>query len=84
MTLQGETDFKKIQLNFCGFENNNCNNIDKETVDLVLQKLRDEVTEKVRRDLDDLFDAFVSDVGQISQSSTVQNGSLQLSSAINR
>ena len=84
MTLQGETDFKNIELNFCGFENNNCNNIDKETVDLVLQKLRDEVTEKVRRDLDDLFDAFVSDVGQISQSSTVQNGSLQLSSAINR
>ena len=67
-----------------GFHGNNGNNIDKETANLVLQKLREEVTEKVRRDLDDLFDAFVSDVEQISQSSTVQNGSLQLSSAINR
>ena len=67
-----------------GFHGNNSNNIDKETANLVLQKLREEVTEKVRRDLDDLFDAFVSDVEQISQSSTVQNGSLQLSSAINR
>ena len=67
-----------------GFHSNTGNNIDKETANLVLQKLREEVTEKVRRDLDDLFDAFVSDVEQISQSSTVQNGSLQLSSAINR
>ena len=67
-----------------GCHSNNGNNIDKETANLVLQKLREEVTEKVRRDLDDLFDAFVSDVEQISQSSTVQNGSLQLSSAINR
>ena len=67
-----------------GFHGINGNNIDKETANLVLQKLREEVTEKVRRDLDDLFDAFVSDVEQISQSSTVQNGSLQLSSAINR
>ena len=67
-----------------GFHSNTGNNFVKETANLVLQKLREEVTEKVRRDLDDLFDAFVSDVEQISQSSTVQNGSLQLSSAINR
>ena len=50
----------------------------------LLQKFRDEVTEKVTRDLEDLFDAFISDVGQISQADAIPNGSLTLSSAINR
>ena len=56
----------------------------KEKIDESLQKFRDEVTEKVTRDLEDLFDAFISDVGQISQADGIPNGSLTLSSAINR
>ena len=80
-------EFKKLKSDYFNYAenlNNNRSDIDKEYANQMLQKFRDEVTEKVKRDLDDLFDAFVSDVEQISQSDTVQNGALSLSSAINR
>lgn len=80
-------EFKRIKsdyFNYNGYLNNNKNEIDKERVDQMLQKFREELTEKLTRDLDDLFDAFVSDVEQISHSDSIQNGSLSLSSAINR
>ena len=75
---------KSDYFNYGKFLNYDKREADKEKFDELLQKLRDEVTEKVTRDLEDLFDAFLSDVGQISQSNTIQNGSLSLSSAINR
>ena len=80
-------EFKRLKSDYFNYAenlNNNRSDIDKEYANQMLQKFRDEVTEKVKRDLDDLFDAFVSDVEQISQSDTVQNGALSLSSAINR
>ncbi|XP_052245937.1 sterol O-acyltransferase 1-like isoform X2 [Dreissena polymorpha] len=45
------------------------------------QRFRDECTEKVKRDIEEYFDAFISDVGLINQAENVENIKYSLNSS---